>query len=186
MLLLDGPNASIGPSGNSQLALASTGPAPPVGPGSPGLLALINGAALSTDGDFANGGDIRLDAAGGSGGSTLTIRGALNNSGTLILGGIESDISSSSVTAASLNNTGVISLLGFLPGATLAIGSSAPLTWIGGLYLISNSLLEFTEGSISAIGAGGTIQLTGLNERVAVAGDHSGNTALTALAENAD
>jgi hypothetical protein len=85
-----------------------------------GTFSLQYGSAFSTNGgiDFDNSGTLNVDAAGGAGGSTLTVGGVLSNTGTVNLGtnfgggNISAPIT---VTTAGLSNAGTINIEGSGP-----------------------------------------------------------------------
>ena len=82
----------------------------------------------------------------------------------------------------SLNNTGTLNLSGSRGGkATLDLaGGAAPSVLASTITLAGNSLLEFANGEINSIAAGGKLVVNGTSF-VADASDTTHNSALTAL-----
>ena len=111
----------------------------------------------------------------------MTIAGALNNSGTVNISD-DNTTSPTTATAVSLNNTGTLNLSGSRGGkATLDLtGGAAPSVLASTITLAGNSLLEFANGEINSIAAGGKLVVNGTSF-VADASDPTHNSALTAL-----
>jgi hypothetical protein len=149
-----------------------------------GTFSLGDGAALTTQGNFANTGAVQVDQSIGAGGSNLTFGGALNNSAQLDIGS-SNIIKGATVTAKTLTNTGSVSLTGGAGRSTLDIKANAPATLTGTFSLTTNALLEFAGGAITAIGSNARLSLSGKKAFVAVAGALTSDSALTKLAGNA-
>src|SRR5208282_1388707 len=106
-----------------------------------GQLQLQDGAALTTNGDLTNSGNLYVNN-GGSGGSSLSIGGTLTNSNYVLIG--DSNVATT-VTAEGLSNTGRIDIDGGSTNqALLDIAAAAPASWTGTVNVSGNGLLEFT------------------------------------------
>jgi hypothetical protein len=149
------------------------------------VLALHDGASVSTTGGLANNGYIYLDTnSADSGGSTLTVGGTLTNSHDLII--INNALSApDEVTAAALDNTGLINLGGSSADPVLVdVTGSAGFGTAGALsgdVILQNSAIEFAGGQISTIATGAQLTLAedGYIEDSTTLGS---NSALTGLA----
>ena len=119
----------------------------------------------------------------------MTVTGTLTNAGRINIGG--SNLSASTtVTAGALQNTGSLYVFGsYTTGSTnqaaLDILSAAPTNWTGFLDMGGDALVEFSQGSIQSIAAGGEIRINTTTSFFANASATTQNSALAGLTSNA-
>ncbi len=182
-LTLDGSNAVIedGASGSNSALSGLTNVA--------GSLYLASGASLST-GALTNNGLLGMDLEFDSGGSAFSVAGGLTNNGSLYIGVGAGGLSATdtlTVDTLSNANAGVIGLYGngsnqaLLDVTTGVAGFGTAGTVTGTVTLAQDSAIEFLNGEITTIAAGGDLVLTGNNAFIED-GATGSNNALTGLA----
>jgi hypothetical protein len=143
------------------------------------------GGSDSIGGDLSNSGSLLIDTDSGQGGTTLSVGGTLTNSNVIAIGNVNLS-ASTTVSAAALVNSGSISVTGKgVNQAALEIAGAAPGTLAGFVDLTGNALLQFSSGSITAIGGGERLSLSGAQAQVNDAGAPGNDSALTQLNTNA-
>jgi hypothetical protein len=156
-----------------------------------GSFYVLNGAAVTTTGAFANTNLINIDNSGyGEGGSSLVLGGVLTNGGTVYLG--NNGLSAADqLTATGLANTGTIDITG--AGSTQALLSIAAAAGTQGgpagsitgqVNLSGDASLTFASGQINSITSGAQLYLNGSGSVVQDSGV-AGNSALKGLTSNA-
>ncbi len=199
-LYIDGSNAyaEVGPTNSNSALTGLTTIA------SNGQLDLRDGAVVSTDGSLSvagsnsagNGGGLKVDYYGGSGGSQVSIGGNLvnasiaNGAGVGIGNGGMTHADQVTVTGALTNTGGSIALTGGQSAgasATLKVGGAAPATLTGNYSVVANTggaALQWGSGGITQIGDGatngGNLYIDGSNAYAEV-GPTNSNSALTGL-----
>ena len=182
-LTLDGSNAFIedGASGSNSALSGLTN----VG----GSLYLANGASLAT-GALTNNGLLGMDLEFDSGGSAISVAGGLTNNGSLYIGVGAGGLSAAdtlTVDTLSNANAGMIGLYGngsnqALLDVTMGVaGFGTAGTVTGTVTLAQDFAIEFLNGEITTIAAGGDLVLTGNNAFIED-GATGSNNALTGLA----
>ncbi len=146
-----------------------------------------SGQTVKAKGDLEITGTLTIDAADGSGGTTLINKATMGIDGTLQIG-------NQHLAAPTLVNVGILLAPGTveLMGGTAFNGplaklnvynDSAPITLSGHISLSGNALLEFVDGQVHTIGTGAFLSLDGTQSRIAIQGAAGGNSALTNLTD---